>query len=109
MYELGTIKLTWIDPENYSVLKSKMFRKDKLNEALSEGAKLGRFMLFKLVQEANHKYTWELLPYGQSKDFVRSMKFRDSLLAKVVVVGLAIFSVYGIATFLSKNKLLSNV
>jgi hypothetical protein len=86
MYEVGTIKLTWIDPSNYSILKSKMFRKDKLNEAVAEGEKLGRFMLFSLEKTSNHNYTWKLLPYGQSKDFVRSMKFRDSLLAKVASI-----------------------
>jgi hypothetical protein len=109
MYEVGTIKLTWIDTSNYSILKSKMFRKDKLQEAIADGEKLGRFMLFSLERTNNHNYTWKLLPYGQSNDFVRSMKLRDSLLAKVAIVGLAIFSVYGIVTYLSKNKLGINV
>lgn len=105
MYEIGTIKLTWIDPSNYKKLQSKMFSKDNLKEAISEGQKLGRFMLFKLESTSNHSYKWELLPYGQSSDFVRSMKLRDSLFAKVAIVGLAIFSIYGITTYLKQNKL----
>ena len=104
MYKVGTIKLTWIDPNDYSKLKSIMFDKDNLQEALDEGEKLGRFMLFELEKTYKHKYTWKLLPYGQSTDFVRSMKLRDSLLAKVAIVGIVLFSVYGISTYLRKTN-----
>ena len=31
-YELGTIKLTWINPSEYTILESKMF--DSVDEAL---------------------------------------------------------------------------
>lgn len=104
MYKVGTIKLTWIDPTDYSKLKSRMFDKNDLQEALDEGEKLGRFMLFELEKTNNHKYTWKLLPYGQSTDFVRSMKLRDSLLAKVAIVGIVLFSVYGISTYIRKTN-----
>lgn len=109
MYGVGTIKLTWIDPNDYKRLNSKMFRKDALKQAIEQGEKLGRFMLFQLEKTQNHEYSWKLLPYGQSSDFVRSMKFRDSLFAKVAVGGLLLFSAYGIVTYLSKNKLGINV
>lgn len=109
MYGIGTIKLTWIDPNDYKRLNSKMFAKNQLQEAIKQGEVLGRFMLFELEKNRDHSYSWKLLPYGQSNDFVRSMKFRDSLLAKIAVGGLLLFSVYGIATYLRKNKLKLNV
>lgn len=95
MYEIGTIKLTWINPNNFKILESKMFSKDDLEKAIQEGNKLGKFMIFELSSTSNDEYEWKLLDYGQSKDFVRSMQFRENPLAKMIVLGIVGLSIYG--------------
>ena len=95
MYDKGTIKLTWINPNDFTRLESKMFFSDELSDAIAEGKKLGKFMIFKLETTTNDEYTWKLLNYGQSKDFVRSMEFRESPISKLLVGGIIALAIYG--------------
>ena len=95
MYDKGTIKLTWINPADYTVLDSSMY--NSVDEALANSKKKNNFMLFQLTERTGDNYKWKLLPYGSYKDFVRGMKLRDSKLAKigmVTVLGFAIFGIY---------------
>ena len=103
MYEEGTIKLTWINPKDFTRLESKMFSKDELNNAVEEGKKLGKFMMFKLETTSNDEYTWKLLDYGQSKDFVRSMQFRESPMSKLLVGGILALAIYGGYKLIKRN------
>tara|TARA_Y100000389_G_C17458490_1_gene519845 strand:- start:2135 stop:2446 length:312 start_codon:yes stop_codon:yes gene_type:complete len=103
MYEEGTIKLTWINPKDFTRLESKMFSKDELNNAVEEGKKLGKFMIFKLETTSNDEYTWKLLDYGQSKDFVRSMQFRESPMSKLLVGGILALAIYGGYKLIKRN------
>ena len=51
-YKLGTIKLTWIDPNDYTILESKMY--DSVEEALKNiptNIKKNQYMIFKLIKE----------------------------------------------------------
>ena len=78
-YKIGTIKLTWINPNDYTLLESKMF--GSVSEALHNvplNIKPNEFMLFELVKTDGEAYEWKLLPYGVSKRFVKSMEFRDN-------------------------------
>jgi hypothetical protein len=78
-YKLGTIKLTWINPKDYTILESKMF--DSVDEALQnipKNIKENEFMIFKLIKTDGTAYEWKLLPYGNHNDFVRSMEFRNN-------------------------------
>jgi hypothetical protein len=80
-YKLGTIKLTWIDPNDYTILESKMF--DSVSEALKnvpKDIKENEFMLFELIKSDGVAYEWKLLPYGVHKRFVQGMEFRDNKL-----------------------------
>lgn len=89
MYAIGTLKLTWINPEDYSILESKMFEKKDLNLALEEAKTKKQWMIFELIKTQNDNYTWKLLPYGESQRFVRIMKWKDSPLSTLsIVVGL---------------------
>jgi hypothetical protein len=78
-YKLGTIKLTWINPSEYTILESKMF--DSVDEAIKNiptNIKNDEYMIFKLIKTDGTAYEWKLLPYGNHNDFVRGMKFRNN-------------------------------
>lgn len=78
-YKLGTIKLTWINPSDYTILESKMF--DSVDEALKNlpsNIKKEDFMIFKLNKTDGTAYEWKLLPYGNHSEFIRSMEFRNN-------------------------------
>lgn len=100
MYEIGTLKLTWINPSDYSILESKMFAKKDLNKALEEAKTKKQWMIFELSKTQNDEYTWKLLPYGESKRFVRIMKWKDSplytlsIIAGISAVGFLIYKAY---------------
>lgn len=96
MYPTGTIKLTWIDPSDYTILESKMFRKIDLMKAVEEAKTKPGFMIFELLKTKNDEYTWKLLPYGEYKRFTRSMKLNDSILFKLGVLIFIGFGIYGI-------------
>lgn len=88
-YNTGTIKLTWISPSNYDVLKSEMF--DDLETALKAAAKsdLGNnWLVFRLSNTDGKKYEWELLPYGKHKGYKTGMQYRDNLLLRGAAAGL---------------------
>lgn len=92
-YKLGTIKLTWINPSDYTILESKMF--DSVEEALKNvptNIKKEDFMIFKLIKTDGTAYEWKLLPYGNHSEFVRSMEFRNN---KFLFYGSIALSVMG--------------
>lgn len=86
MYQKGTIKLTWINPNDYTILDSKMFKPDELEKALKEAEERKDWMLFQLESTKNDSYSWKLLPYGTADSFVRNMKLRDSLILPYAVI-----------------------
>ena len=64
-YELGTIKLTWINPKDYTILASKMFLSvDEALKSLPKNIKSNEFLIFELIKSAGVSYEWKLLPYG---------------------------------------------
>ncbi len=98
MYPIGTLKLTWIDPKDYTILNSIMFKKEELQKALEVAKPFKNdFMLFELTQTKNDSYSWKLLPYGDAKRFVNTMKVYDNILFKPLVflgVGFAFYGIY---------------
>ena len=96
MYKPGTLKLTWINPNDYTVLQSKMFNANDLKGALKESEGKPGFMLFELVKTSGDAYEWKLLPFGEAKRFVRSMKWNDSFLMPFVSIAIIGFAGYGI-------------
>ena len=92
-YKLGTIKLTWINPSDYTILESKMF--DSVDEALKNiptGINKEDFMIFKLIKTDGTAYEWKLLPYGNHSEFIRSMEFRNN---KFIFYGSIALSIIG--------------
>jgi hypothetical protein len=98
MYQIGTLKLTWIDKKDYTILKSIMFKKNELQKALQSSKPFGNnFMLFELTENKNDSYSWKLLPYGDAKRFVNTMKLYDNILFKpfiLLTIGFAFYGVY---------------
>ena len=92
-YKIGTIKLTWISPSDFTILKSKMF--DSVDEALKNiptGINKEDFMIFKLIKTDGTAYEWKLLPYGNHSEFIRSMEFRNN---KFIFYGSIALSIMG--------------
>ena len=103
MYQLGTIKLTWIDPNDYTVLESKMFKANELELALKTADTKKDWMLFQLQKNYKDDYSWKLLPYGTSESFVRSMKLRDSLILPYIGIAGAGLFIYLILDKISRS------
>lgn len=100
-YSKGTIKLTWIDPKNYEILNSAMF--ETIDGALSKVPKDNEnWMLFRLESTDGINYTWKLLPYGQYKEYINGMKFRDNPLMYYGGLALMIFGAYSLIRMFGK-------
>ena len=103
-YKIGTIKLTWINPTDYTILQSKMF--DSVDEAIQNipsNIKKNEYMIFKLIKTDGTAYQWKLLPYGIHSDFVMGMKFRDNKLYYYGSMGLGIIGAICIIKLIAKK------
>ena len=96
MYQPGTLKLTWINPSDFSVLESTMFDKNNLSGALELAKSKPNFMLFQLTETKGDYYKWKLLPYGEAKRFLFQMKVHHSKMMYIVGLALLGFAGYGI-------------
>jgi len=91
-YGKGTIKLTWVDKNDNSILHSQMY--DSIEEALKNTYDKKNWLIFKLKQSSNNAYDWELLPYGKNKSYLRGMYISDSPFLKLLIFGLAATGAY---------------
>lgn len=97
MYEIGTLKLTWINPLDYTLLESKMYNKTALKEALKDAEGKPDWMIFELIKTQDHSYEWKLLPYGEANRFVQSMQISKNVFLPYVglaIIGLATYGLY---------------
>ena len=100
-YSVGTYKLTWIDPKNYEILNSAMF--ETIEGALSKVPKDNEnWLLFRLESTDGINYTWKLLPYGQYKEYINSMKLSDNPIIRYGAIALIIFGAYSIIRMIGK-------
>jgi hypothetical protein len=69
-YKNGTIKLTWINPSDFSELSSEIF--ETLKDALKNTKDKKDWLVFRLndYNGKKIKWIWELLPYGKSKKYI---------------------------------------
>jgi len=96
-YGKGTIKLTWINPKDYSILESSMF--DNVSDALAnvpKDIKKNDFLIFELVNTDGVAYKWKMLPYGRHSQFKSSMTFLDNDLMFYGLMGLSVFGIYSL-------------
>ena len=98
MYEIGTVKLTWINPSDSTILESKMYSKNDLQKALDDAETKPNYMLFTLLKTGRKdEYQWKLLPYGEADRFVRSMQLSKNPIIPylgIAVAGLALYGAY---------------
>ena len=100
-YSVGTIKLTWIDPSNYEILHSAMF--ETIDGALSKAPQDNEnWLVFKLEKTDGVNYSWKLLPYGQYKEYVSGMKFRDNKVLYYGGLALMIYGAYSVLKMFAK-------
>ena len=100
-YSVGTIKLTWIDPSDYTILNSRMF--ESLEGALKNVPKDNdNWMIFELKSTDGTSYSWKLLPYGQSKEYISGMQFRDSSLLYYGGISLMILGAYSLLRMIGR-------
>ena len=107
MYEIGTLKLTWINPNDYTILESQMYSKDELKSAFREAESKPDWMLFQLESTKDHGYKWKLLPYGTADSFVRSMKIGNSSWYPLLIIagiGLGAYLILDKASHLISGK-----
>jgi hypothetical protein len=95
-YSKGTIKLTWINPSDYSILESKMF--NSIKEALANipASRGNNWLLFQLVETDGTQYKWKLLPYGKHRGYINGMKLRDNPVLKYGAIALMIYGAYSL-------------
>ena len=94
-YKIGTIKLTWIDPKDYTILESKMFNSvDEALKNIPSEVKENEFLIFELIKTDGNSYEWKLLPYGIHKRFVQGMEFRDNKLYYYGSMGLGVLGAF---------------
>jgi hypothetical protein len=98
MYKIGTIKLTWIDPNDYRVLSSAMY--STVEQALSNTAGKKNWLIFKLRSVSGDNYSWELLPYGVSDKYVTGMKVNDNPILKYGSYALMLLGTYYVGSLL---------
>ena len=75
MYQIGTLKVAWVE-DNVEYLSSDMFKPNELDRAIAHGEKVGDYMIMQLVQQEKDLYRWRVLPYGNYKQYLSSMRLR---------------------------------
>ena len=92
------IKLAWLDSDKTdSILHSQTF--NSIPEALKAVTKDKRsWFIFKKINEDNNESSFELLPYGNYKDYSRGVNVTSNVLVKTFFVILSGFGAYFLAT-----------
>lgn len=101
MYELGTIKLTHLDPNDYTVLKSEMYK--DVDTALNNTEGKKKWLLMKLETTDNVKYKWKLLPYGSYRAYTTGMYVSDRPLLKFGSYALMLIGLFVVGKYVIKN------
>jgi len=94
----GSIKLAWLDSDKTDgVLHSQTF--DTIADALKNANKEKKnWVIFKLVNENNNESSWELLPYGDYRNYRRAVNVTSNFLVKTGAIILSSLGIYFILT-----------
>lgn len=103
--EPGTIKKTWIDPSDYTILKSKMFNNLQDAKLFEPESKRDNYLYFQLQSYGKDDliYTWKLLPYGKHSEYVNGMKLKDNPIAKYGIPALALCGAFFLGKMIIKK------
>lgn len=94
MYKEGTIKVAWINPNNFNELSSTMY--SDLSSALQATKSKKDFMIMKLIENKGDYYKWSVLPYGDYKSYNYGMEISKSPIIKVVLGSLIFYGAYNL-------------
>ena len=103
-YKKGTIKLTWINKKDNTILESAMF--DSVDEALKNlptDIKHNDFLIFQLTQTDGKNYRWKLLNYGKYYQYKYGMEFLDNDLVFYSTIIFALLGILFIIKFVTKQ------
>lgn len=101
IYKDGTIKLTWVNDSDYSVLESSMH--DSLQSAIDASKNRKNWLIFQLISSEGDNYKWKLLPYGRYRSYTTGMSLSNSFLFKASVFTVICFAAYGIYGIYSQS------
>lgn len=102
-YSKGTIKLTWINRKDNTLLESSMH--DSVEDALinvPKNIKKNDILIFELVETDGNSYKWKLLKYGRYYQYKYGMDVFDNDILFYGIIGLTIFGAY---SFLKSVKI----
>jgi len=103
-YPVGTIKLTWIDPEDYSLLNGQMFDSIEDAEKFANENEIGsNWLIFKLVTTNGNRYEWKVLPYGKQDTYKNAVQLFNSKIIKFLIVAVVLLGSYYVVTSLRDN------
>jgi hypothetical protein len=92
MYKIGTIKVAWINPNNYDELSSTMY--STLSDALDATKSKKDFMIMELIENQGDFYKWKVLPYGDYRSYNYGMKISKSPIIKTAMGVLMVYGAY---------------
>jgi hypothetical protein len=96
-YNKGTIKLTWINPKDNTILESSMHESvDEAIKNVPKNIKKNDFLIFELIDTNGIQYKWKLLPYGRYSQYKYGMEFFDNDFIVYGVIGLSLIGVYSL-------------
>lgn len=97
-YPVGTVKLTFLSPDDYWTLNSKMFKSN--DEAILYAIENNKkdWLIMKLVATDGNNYQWELQPNGAYRSYTTSMKIKDNFVLKMVLMALMLYGAYSLLT-----------
>jgi hypothetical protein len=96
-YSKGTIKLTWINQKDNTILESAMYKSvDEALKNVPKNIKKGDFLIFELASTDGVQYKWKLLPYGRYSQYKYGMEFFDNDLIFYGAVAFGLFGVYSL-------------
>jgi hypothetical protein len=103
-YKEGTVKLTWINPEDFTFLESSMYISVQQAIEASRSKNLGnKYLIMQLESTDGKQYKWKLLPYGEYQGYVDGMRFRNSMPLKIATFALIFLGTLYIYKIISKK------
>ena len=103
-YQIGTIKLTYINPDDYKILHGEMY--DTIPEALAQvdqKNKGNNWLLFELIQTDGKSYSWKLLPYGKHRGYISGMKLRDNTILRLIMTAIFLYGIFTLGKLVVKK------
>lgn len=94
MYNIGTVKVAWTKAGKIKEMESLMF--DTLPQALDFAKSKKNYMIMKLASQDGDYYKWDVLPYGEYKNYKNGMRIARNSLILIPIAALMIYGAYSL-------------